>query len=570
MKLCNGITRQIICITVLIMVLTIAGSTDSRADTWTQKANFGGLPRECGVAFSIGNKGYMGLGDYSLSSDWWEYNPLTNLWTQKANFGGGVRGRAVGFSIGNKGYVGTGWHGSNTDPDLTNDFWEYDPVTNIWTEKADLGGAPRQEAIGFSIGNYGYIGTGKGSSSNGGVFSTSDFWKYDPATDSWNQITTFSIYGSYAAVGFSIGNKGYLGTGAWTSNSLWEYDPVTDTWTQKADFEGDERTYATAFSIGNKGYIGTGMDGLYVRKDFWEYDPVTNSWTQKTDFGGAARAGASGFSIGTKGYIGLGGFENDFWEYTPDCKSFMVYADADGDSYGNASDILFTPDCIAPVGYVYGSTDCNDAVAAIHPGTTEICGGLDDDCNGITDDVMYPANLLSSLVTDSSAKLKWDAVASAYGYKIRYSTTGSNNWIIKNSTNLYKKITGLAGGVQYKWSVRTLCSVSPVNTSPWSPNETFITPLRMGNEAAGQKASLQLYPNPASDQVTLQFSLPQSSHISIKIFDTNGRAVKSLVDADMDEGSQSVRVYVKNLPKGIYFVRMVGLNEIENQKLIVE
>jgi hypothetical protein len=42
------------------------------------------------------------------------------------------------------------------------------------------------------------------------------------------------------------------------------------------------------FSIGNKGYLGTGLDHDYpsYKKDFWEYDPVANAWTQKADFGG--------------------------------------------------------------------------------------------------------------------------------------------------------------------------------------------------------------------------------------------------------------------------------------------
>src|SRR6266705_3202749 len=91
-----------------------------------------------------------------------------------------------------------------------------------------------------------------------------------------------------------------------------------DTWTQKADFGGAARSGAVGFSIGSKGYIGTGADsGFVFQKDFWEYDPATNAWTQKADFGGTARSGAVGFSIGSKGYIGTGadnsGLRNDFW-----------------------------------------------------------------------------------------------------------------------------------------------------------------------------------------------------------------------------------------------------------------
>ncbi len=88
---------------------------------------------------------------------------------------------------------------------------------------------------------------------------------------------------------------------------FWEYDPAANTWTQKADFGGTARYSAVGFSIGSKGYIGTGDDGWSsIAKDFWEYDPAANTWTQKADFGGTARDCAVGFSIGSKGYIGTG------------------------------------------------------------------------------------------------------------------------------------------------------------------------------------------------------------------------------------------------------------------------
>src|SRR6266496_2876260 len=85
------------------------------------------------------------------------------------------------------------------------------------------------------------------------------------------------------ATGFSIGTKGYIGTGYDNFNNalkdFWEYDPTTNTWKQKADFGGTARYYTTGFSIGTKGYIGTGVEngGASFVKDFWEYDPTTNT-----------------------------------------------------------------------------------------------------------------------------------------------------------------------------------------------------------------------------------------------------------------------------------------------------
>jgi N-acetylneuraminic acid mutarotase len=305
-------------------------SSAQAPNTWNQKANFGGTARYYAVGFSIGLKGYIGTGNDSTSAldlkkDFWEYDPATNTWTQKADFGGVARWYAVGFSIGSKGYIGTG---QNMNFNYLNDFWEYDPSANTWTQKANFGGAPITAAVGFNIGSKGYIGTGFNSSWN----STKDFWEYDPSNNTWTQKANFGGAARHSAVGFSIGNKGYIGTGIVNTpiyfNDLWEYDPFTDTWTQKANYSGGPRYQAVGFGIGNKGYIGTGEDDISTgHNDFWEYNPAVNNWTQKANFGGGpARVTAVGFSIGSRGFIGTGlsGLyldirEKDFWEYTSSC-----------------------------------------------------------------------------------------------------------------------------------------------------------------------------------------------------------------------------------------------------------
>ncbi len=102
----------------------------STAQFWTQKADFGGAERRSPMAFSIGEKGYLGMGyNGNFYKDLWEYDPVADVWTQKADFGGTARFAGVAFSIGNKGYVGTGYDVNNTFN--TSDFWEYDPLTTV-------------------------------------------------------------------------------------------------------------------------------------------------------------------------------------------------------------------------------------------------------------------------------------------------------------------------------------------------------------------------------------------------------------------------------------------------------
>ncbi len=300
---------------------------DCHENAWTPKTGFGAVERTGAIGFSIGGKGYVGTGFGNTGSsypsdlkDFWEYDPSTNVWTQKADFGGGNRSFAVGFSIGRKGYIGTG--------NYQKDFWEYNPSANIWTRKTDFGGPGRSDAVGFSIGNKGYIGTGYDP--NDPNYYKKDFWEYDPATNAWTRKANFKGTERVGAVGFSIGNKGYIGTGydvnITNKKDFWEYDPSVNVWVKKADFAGKGRYNAVGFSIGRKGYIGTGFgeDTLGYssnKNDFWEYNQFTDNWTRKADFGGIGRSEATGFSIGRYGYIGFGTdffkYYNDWWQYTP-------------------------------------------------------------------------------------------------------------------------------------------------------------------------------------------------------------------------------------------------------------
>jgi hypothetical protein len=321
--------HQFLTASVLITILLAVGLSDSRAqDTWTQKADFGGTARGGAAGFSIGDKGYIGTGNTlgGLVNDFWEYDAATNAWAQKADFGGMVRRNAVGFSIGNKGYLGTGY--SFAGPYLK-DFWEYDPATNSWTQKASVGGSGRFLAVGFSIGSKGYIGTGANFFVS--PYYKYDFWEYDPATDTWTQKANFGGAGRYAATAFTIGNKAYIGTGynATDGNKkdFWEYDPASDSWIQKADFSGTARRSAAGFSIGSAGYIGTGYDGINFTNDFWAYNPATDSWMQQANYGGSVTWTAVGFSIGEQGYIGTGeSYTKSFWAYTPGTSSCTIPA----------------------------------------------------------------------------------------------------------------------------------------------------------------------------------------------------------------------------------------------------
>jgi len=87
------------------------------------------------------------------------------------------------------------------------------------------------------------------------------------------------------------------------------------------------------------------------------------------------------------------------------------FDDADGDGWGDPTSA--TEACTAPSGTVADDRDCDDTRAAVHPGATETCDGLDDDCDGLVDDD-------DPGVTGTST---WYADADADGYGARAYTT---------------------------------------------------------------------------------------------------------------------------------------------------
>ncbi|MBL7793527.1 MAG: hypothetical protein JNK77_14455, partial [Saprospiraceae bacterium] len=101
-------------------------------------------------------------------------------------------------------------------------------------------------------------------------------------------------------------------------------------------------------------------------------DLGTGAGAPATDLDGAARPfGAA---------VDLGCFERQ----SASTPTTLLYADADGDTYGNPGASILS--CGPQIGYVVDNTDCNDGNAAINPAATEVCDGIDNDCDGNTDE----------------------------------------------------------------------------------------------------------------------------------------------------------------------------------------
>ncbi len=79
----------------------------------------------------------------------------------------------------------------------------------------------------------------------------------------------------------------------------------------------------------------------------------------------------------------------------------------------------------------------------------------------------------------------------------------------------------------------------------------------------------QNYPNPFSSSTLISYSISQPSHVTLTVFDYQGREVAMLVDKVQTPGSYEVEFNRGNLAGGIYFLNLSAGNLSENKKIII-
>lgn len=288
----------------LVTLIFCTFSLGSQAQYWIQKSSFGGVGRHRAVGCATENKGYLGLGHVNGSGvdisykDWWEYDPSSDTWSQKANYPVNNHG-ATSFVVNDQPCVGGG-------SALNGEFFKFDPIQNTWNPIASCPLSNPGDTQGFSVNNKGYVYVGQ------------QMAEYDPSTNSWSLKATPPVtFGSWTC-SFTIEGSGYVKAGT----KLFEYKPIHNTWTQRADFPGSSTGGSYGFSIVQRGFVTCGYVGglSTVTDQVWSFYPGTNTWQMELAFPGTNRRFPVAFAIHNRGYFGTGtnGINlNDFWQYNP-------------------------------------------------------------------------------------------------------------------------------------------------------------------------------------------------------------------------------------------------------------
>lgn len=119
----------------------------------------------------------------------------------------------------------------------------------------------------------------------------------------------------------------------------------------------------------------------------------------------------------------------------------------------------------------------------------------------------------------------------------------------------------------YWWQVR---AGNVAGWGPYSERRRFHidrTSVEVAEEMPVEFSLRQNYPNPFNPSTTIEYALPQPSHVMLKVYDVLGNEVRTLVSDKQPAGHHRVELDAKDLPSGVYFYRIQAGEFAQTRKL---
>ena len=161
----------------------------------------------------------------------------------------------------------------------------------------------------------------------------------------------------------------------------------------------------------------------------------------------------------------------------------------------------------------------------------------------------------------------------AIGNSFILNTTDSGeNWNVQdsvigttfNSLDFCNETTGWAGGIEKE---RYTGIAHPVIYKTISGG---VSSVDISNYQIPQEFSLkQNYPNPFNPSTIINYEIPKSSLVTLKVYDVLGREVATLINEEKSAGKYNVTFNASKYSSGIYFYRITAGNFSQIKKMVL-
>jgi N-acetylneuraminic acid mutarotase len=373
----------------------------------------------------------------------------------------------------------------------------------------------------------------------------------------------------YAIGGETTGN----GCNSPATQKVEEFNPSTDSWdTTKTDMPMARESFSIG-AVNGKIYVigGSSISCSNHTSTVQEYDPQTDTWDTNKNLMPTARSGLSASVVNGKIYV-IGGYRyspylplNNVEEYDPqtdtwDTKAPMLTARG-----------WFNTCVVDGKIYAFGGHDSVLNVEVYDP---------------VTDSWTPKANMPDTLTIYSASSVNGKIYIFG-GVKI-FTLNGpapvSNVWE-------YDPISGTYSPMSPMPTARAAAHASEVNgkiyviggsitnhhLQPGNKVEEYTPPGGIGSVEdpfSGDNNPTQFmlhqnYPNPFNPNTTIEFSIPKTEFVTLKIYNMLGKEVSTLVSEKLNTGSYTYSWDASSLASGVYMYRIEAGEFQQVKKMIL-
>ena len=120
-----------------------------------------------------------------------------------------------------------------------------------------------------------------------------------------------------------------------------------------------------------------------------------------------------------------------------------------------------------------------------------------------------------------------------------------------------------SGGEIFSWQIGYATSIDGIN---WDK----VTDINEGENLTvpSEFEIFQNYPNPFNPFTTIEFTLPKSEFVELKVFNILGKEVSTVVSKKLNQGNHTYTFDGSNLASGVYYYRIVAGNFVQTRKMI--
>jgi hypothetical protein len=140
-------------------------------------------------------------------------------------------------------------------------------------------------------------------------------------------------------------------------------------------------------------------------------------------------------------------------------------------------------------------------------------------------------------------------------YKFHLTSVTDSAGIANNADTLQTLTVTLATCSQVARPVN-----APGTSKASSASSGSISLISDSKNLANEYVLGQNYPNPFNKETFIQYSIPLPSHVTLSLYDMNGRLIRTLVNGSREQGTHTVMLNSGSLSNGVYYYKLQAGN----------